>query len=87
MFLEFTAMGDFTLADVAQETNKSDRFRMSSSVEPGDGTDTICGSKLGSDRARFSRKVVLLIWFMAGAFRAAEGFAGGGAIPANSTSK
>ena len=84
MFLEFTAMGDFTLADVAQETNKSDRFRMSSSVEPGDGTDTICDSKLGSDRAR---KVVLLIRFIAGAFRAAEGFAGGGAIPANSTSK
>jgi hypothetical protein len=42
---------------------------------------------LGSDRARLSRKVVLLIQFRSEAFRAAEGFTGGGAIPANSTSK
>jgi hypothetical protein len=87
MFLEFTAIGAFTLAELAQETNTADRFKISKSVEPGDGKDTICDSKLGSDRARLSRKVVLLIQFRSEAFRAAEGFTGGGAIPANSTSK
>jgi hypothetical protein len=87
MFLEFTAIGAFTLAELAQETNTADRLKMPRSVEPGDGKDTICDSKLGSDRARLSRKVALLIQFRARAFRAAAGFAGGGAIPANPTSK
>ena len=63
------------------------RLTMSSSVDPGDGTHTICGSKLGSDQVRLPRKVVLLIQLRGGALRAAEGFVGGGAIPSSSTSK
>ncbi|EFX68146.1 hypothetical protein DAPPUDRAFT_330360 [Daphnia pulex] len=46
MFLEFTAIGAFTLAELAQETNTADRFKISRSVEPGDGKDTICDSKI-----------------------------------------